>query len=182
MVNLVWYESLHVGNGGRTGPDDLGRLAKFGDDVLFHLHVEFIAVGQGFQGNLVENRGTWRDYLRKIPDVARVEIVSESHPDARVAVLHYTVVTRKGSRCLLQIQLETGRMHQIRVQSASRGLPILGDETYGSNDLFGPSADEPRGRWIALHASELGFQHPRSRENLRHIATLPACWPAGDDV
>jgi 23S rRNA pseudouridine1911/1915/1917 synthase len=133
-------------------------------------------------GNLVENRGTWRDHLRKIPDVARAEIVSESHPDARVAVLHYTVVTRKGSRCLLRIQLETGRMHQIRVQSASRGLPILGDETYGSNVSFGPAADEPRGRWIALHASELGFQHPRSRENLRHIATLPACWPAGDDT
>ncbi len=131
-------------------------------------------------GNLVENRGTWRDHLRKIPDVARAEIVSESHPDARVAVLHYTVATRKDSTCLLRIQLETGRMHQIRVQSASRGLPILGDETYGSNVSFGPVADEPRGRWIALHALELGFQHPRSREHLRHMAPLPACWPTCD--
>ncbi len=131
-------------------------------------------------GNLVETRGTWRDYVRKIPDVARAEIVSESHPDARDAVLHYTVATREHSRCLLRIQLETGRMHQIRVQAASRGLPILGDETYGSHVSFGPPTDAPRERWIALHASELGFQHPRSRENLRHMAPLPACWPTCD--
>ena len=133
-------------------------------------------------GNLVEDQGTWQDYLRKIPNVARAEVVTEGHPDARAAVLHYTVASRNHSTCLLQIQLETGRMHQIRVQAASRGLPIWGDEMYGSNVSFGPPSDEPRERWIALHASELGFQHPKSRENLRYIAPLPACWPTCVDT
>jgi 23S rRNA-/tRNA-specific pseudouridylate synthase len=78
---------------------------------------------------------------------------------------------------LLEITLETGRTHQIRVQCASRGYPLLGDEQYGSTVPFGPPSDDPRNRLIALHARTLKFRHPMTREPVEVIAPLPAYWP-----
>lgn len=129
-------------------------------------------------GHLVEDHGTWRDHIRKIPEVARAELVADNHPEARDAVLHYKVAARRETASLLRIELETGRMHQIRVQAAARDLPIWGDETYGSRVPFGFPTDDPRKRWIALHALDLSFRHPRSGGSSRHSAPLPDCWPA----
>ena len=130
-------------------------------------------------GHVTGAQGTWRDYLRKLPGIARGEVVASDHPEARLAVLRYVVRQHHASHCCLRVQLETGRMHQIRIQAASRGFPVLGDDTYGSDVSFGPAAETPRDRWIALHASELSFKHPRSGEVQRFVAPLPGCWPVG---
>jgi 23S rRNA pseudouridine1911/1915/1917 synthase len=67
-------------------------------------------------------------------------------------------------------------MHQIRVQAASRGHPIHGDVLYGSRQPFGPPADQPRDRIIALHARSLTFLHPIRYEPVTVTAPLPESW------
>jgi 23S rRNA pseudouridine1911/1915/1917 synthase len=67
-------------------------------------------------------------------------------------------------------------MHQIRLQAALRGHPVVGDELYGSTRTFGPSAVLPRDRIIALHARSLTFLHPLIYEPMTLTAPLPASW------
>ena len=122
--------------------------------------------------------GTWRDHLRKIPGRSFVEVVEAEHPDAKQATLHYEIRSLHDHFALLEIRLETGRTHQIRVQAASRNLPILGDDQYGSVLKFGPDfGDDPRDRAIALHARKLAFHHPMIDEAVEVIAPVPAYWP-----
>lgn len=129
------------------------------------------------EGELPEPRGTLRDFLRKVPGEARAEVVPEEHSEGRIAILHYQLLGRREERCWLAIELETGRTHQIRIQLASRGCPIWGDQQYGSQRSFGPQAADPRDRWIALHARRLALRHPMTREPLEFTAALPAGWP-----
>jgi RluA family pseudouridine synthase len=122
--------------------------------------------------------GRWVDFLRKVPGEARSEIVASDHSDAQYASLQYRVLRRVAGRSLLEIQLETGRTHQIRIQAGHRGWPILGDELYGSKQPFGPQTDDLRLRWIALWARELAFNDPRTHERIEILAPPPACWLA----
>ena len=78
----------------------------------------------------------------------------------------------------MEIELETGRTHQIRLQCGSRGLPIVGDSLYGSEVSFGPPTDDLRQRWIGLHARQLAFVHPISREPVDQVAPMPEFWSA----
>ncbi|MEM9660622.1 MAG: hypothetical protein AAF961_19830, partial [Planctomycetota bacterium] len=78
----------------------------------------------------------------------------------------------------LEIELETGRTHQIRVQAASRGHPVVGDSQYGSSATFGPDRLELRDRPIALHARRLGFRHPMTGDSVAVTAPLPHPWDA----
>jgi RluA family pseudouridine synthase len=128
------------------------------------------------EGQVVPEAGTWTDMIHKIPGRAESRIVDDSHPDGRSAVLHYRVLARCSERSLLEIQLETGRTHQIRVQAASRSHPVLGDVQYGATGSFGPQTEDPRQRWIALHARRLQLRHPMTRETIIQTAPLPAAW------
>lgn len=120
--------------------------------------------------------GTWEDYVRKIPDVAQGEIVPPDHPDARKAILHYRVLATANWGSWLEIELETGRMHQIRLQTSTRGHPVLGDAQYGSGFPFGPQYEDWRLRPIALHARMLSFRHPMTHEPAAVTAPLPTYW------
>ncbi len=127
--------------------------------------------------------GTWIDFVRKVPDEPRVEIVAADAPGAQQAVLHYRTLTPPAAVAnkpftWLEIELETGRMHQIRIQAASRGHPVLGDAIYGAATQFGPDPADPRERAIALHAQTLIFRHPETDELLTLTAPLPAAWEA----
>ena len=123
----------------------------------------------------------WRDWMRKLPDEAKSVVTSQEHPDAKEAILRCEVLERTnlpsiGDVSLLQIVLITGRTHQIRLQTSSRGFPILGDQIYGSEIAFGPQPSDLRKRWIALHAREIGFQHPIDQEAVSCICPLPEFW------
>ncbi len=120
--------------------------------------------------------GTWQDYVRKIYGRPQAEVVPAEHPDARLAVLHYRTVRSTASGTLLEIELETGRTHQIRLQAASRGHPVLGDFQYGSTVPFGPQHADERLRAIALHARSLGFCHPTSKQWIAVTAPAPEIW------
>ena len=130
------------------------------------------------EGDVAESSGTWRDTIRKVPGVARAEVVPTSHAEGRDAVLHFQKSFAAATWTLLQIQLETGRTHQIRVQCAQRGHPLLGDDQYGSTFAFGQPAVDPRARAIGLHARELRFRHPMSRDPVKVVAPLPSVWGA----
>ena len=80
--------------------------------------------------------------------------------------LRYRTLRHDDRSSLLEIQLETGRKHQIRAQLASRGFPILGDIKYGAKILFLCG--------IALHAWKLNFAHPITKERMTLIAPIPA--------
>lgn len=128
-------------------------------------------------GKVSPKAGEWQDYMRKIPDKPRAEIVSSNHADARLAILAYEVTCVDQDVSRLQIQLQTGRMHQIRLQCGSRGFPILGDAMYGSAVVFGGNVDHERERQIALHARSLKLVHPRTRELMQFEAAFPNSWP-----
>lgn len=86
--------------------------------------------------------------------------------DSKKAILHYKVLKKLKTYFLLEIELETGRHHQIRSQLSSIGCPIKGDLKYG----FDRSNDDAS---ISLHARKLQFIHPVSNENINVIAPLP---------
>lgn len=123
-----------------------------------------------------ESSGRWSDFMRKIPDEARSEIVNPDHPEAKDAILDFRVLSSAHNQSLLEIQLVTGRTHQIRLQCSQRGFPILGDALYGSKAAFGPQSTDLRKRWIALHARRLAFEHPISHQPVDQTAPLPDCW------
>jgi RluA family pseudouridine synthase len=128
------------------------------------------------EGEVAPDAGTWQDQILKVPNEARGEIVEPSDPAGRSAVLHYRVIERLAAATWLEIRLETGRYHQIRVQAASRGHPVIGDSQYGSTRPFGPQTQDPRARWIALHSRSLNFRHPMTRERTYISASLPSAW------
>jgi len=128
------------------------------------------------EGEVVPDAGTWEDWIRKVPDEAEAEVVAEGEPGAKRATLHYRVIRGLDRGTLLELAPETGRMHQLRVQSASRGHPIWGDGLYAQSREFGPPTDDPRGRVIALHARSLTIRHPFTGEELTFVAEPPGYW------
>ena len=128
------------------------------------------------EGTVEPSEGVWEDWLRKIPDEARAEEAEADAPGAKAAVLNYRVVQPFDGGTLVEFRPVTGRMHQIRVQAALRGHPLLGDALYGSTRNFGPPAELPRDRMIALHARSLTYLHPIRYEPMTLTAPLPATW------
>jgi 23S rRNA pseudouridine1911/1915/1917 synthase len=122
----------------------------------------------------------WIDYLRKIPEEARGEICPAESEGAKEAIMTVKPMQRAwlaGSDIcfrLCEVQLETGRMHQIRLQFASRGMPIVGDHLYGSQVAW--MDGEFRNAPIALHAKRLQFRHPQTAEPLSFEAPYPESW------
>ena len=134
-------------------------------------------------GHVPEDEGEWIDYMRKIPGRAEAELIPPIHPDAREAVLRFRVIGRLtfpdfGEVTHLEVELGTGRTHQIRLQSSSRGFPILGDAQYGSSVPFGEQFEDERLNAIALHSRKMSFDHPMTRQRVSLTAPLPAPWRA----
>jgi 23S rRNA pseudouridine1911/1915/1917 synthase len=112
--------------------------------------------------------GTYVDWLRKNDAAHQMEVVAKSVLGAQEARLSYLVLSRAKAGTLLEVRLETGRKHQIRVQLAHRGHPILGDRKYGAASKFD--------KGIALHARRLELTHPVRKTPLRLTAPLPDSW------
>jgi 23S rRNA pseudouridine1911/1915/1917 synthase len=130
------------------------------------------------EGDVRPEEGTWEDWLRKLPEEARTEQAEPGTPGAKESVLHYRRLGPCDGGTLLELRPVTGRMHQIRVQAALRGWPVRGDVLYGATLPFGPAAELPRDRIIALHARSLTFLHPIRFEPITVEAPLPEVWHA----
>ena len=122
--------------------------------------------------------GLLRDWLLKDAEAAHVTVVAEGTPQARLAELRYEVRESREGRSLVRVELLTGRMHQIRVQLASRGWPIVGDQQYGSTHVI-QSPEMPaewRGDVVLLHSERLELQHPVRYDPLCLQAPPPNFW------
>jgi 23S rRNA pseudouridine1911/1915/1917 synthase len=130
--------------------------------------------------------GTWRQWLQLSRDELRQHVLSETQlrdpgSEVREAITHYEVIAEyplaggKGFVTKLRLRLETGRKHQIRVQAAHAGLPLIGDRTYNpayrGQDHANPPIDFPR---QALHAEVLSLEHPEQPgKRMTWTAELP---------
>jgi 23S rRNA pseudouridine1911/1915/1917 synthase len=133
------------------------------------------------EGDVRPDEGTWTDYLHKRHGMAQAIVVPEGDPRGKLAVMRYRVLARiEGVGTWLEVELETGRTHQIRVQAASRNHAVIGDSQYGSTSPFGEQFDDERLRAIALHARQLGFNHPMTDEPVDITAPTPAAWATLD--
>jgi 23S rRNA pseudouridine1911/1915/1917 synthase len=128
------------------------------------------------EGDVMPEAGVWEDWVRKLPEESRVARAAEGEPGAKLAILGYRVLKKIEGGNLIELSPLTGRTHQLRVQAAWRGYPVLGDTIYGSKRDFGQAAAEPRDRVIALHARSLTITHPFGNQELTFVAPLPAYW------
>lgn len=116
-------------------------------------------------------------YLKKNEKKNKAIIFPKPTEGAKEAILTYRLVKSLDNYLLLEIDLETGRHHQIRAQLSKNGTPIKGDLKYGS-----PRSNPDGG--ISLHARKLEFIHPVTKENLAITAPLPkndALWKACEE-
>jgi 23S rRNA pseudouridine1911/1915/1917 synthase len=123
------------------------------------------------EGLVEPANGTWHDHLAKDDAAHRVRSVTKSAPGAQAATLNYHVRGSSADRQMtwLQVELLTGRKHQIRVQCSSRGYAIIGDQKYDATTRLAPET-------IALHSRTLSFEHPTRGERLTFTAPLPGSW------
>lgn len=116
---------------------------------------------QTIRSNLVPDRGDGRRGSTTLPNVGKE------------AVTHVEVEERLPGYTLLSCRLETGRTHQIRIHLSEAGHPVCGDKVYvkrPDGTVFNDVSGSPR---LALHATELGFEHPASGEHLHWTMPLP---------
>lgn len=85
------------------------------------------------------------------------------------AITHFKVLKRYGKATLIELRLETGRTHQIRVHMNYIGHPVVNDPVYGNRKLFDDTGQ-------CLHAKELGFVHPTTGEYMQFDSELPECF------
>jgi 23S rRNA pseudouridine1911/1915/1917 synthase len=126
------------------------------------------------EGDCQVDAGEWLDWLVKDERTNVVSAVSSASVGAQRAHVAFRVLRRNRRSMLIELQPTTGRGHQLRVQLASRGLPIIGDRKYGASTRLIALDGQPR---IGLHASSLRFKHPTRAEHLTIEAPLPADWP-----
>jgi 23S rRNA pseudouridine1911/1915/1917 synthase len=114
-----------------------------------------------------KDKDTLIHYLKKNPKNNKSTAFDTEKPDTKKAILHYKLIASSETYHLLEINLETGRHHQIRAQLAKIGSPIKGDLKYGfsrSNKNAG----------ISLHARQIAFIHPIKKETVSVIAPTPS--------
>jgi 23S rRNA pseudouridine1911/1915/1917 synthase len=120
------------------------------------------------EGAPAEAAATVEHYLRKDERHRKVHVTHANAADAQLARLSYRTLRIVNQYALLEIALETGRKHQIRVQLAKLGHPIVGDRKYGS--------DLPFASGIALHARRLVIEHPVLKQPMEFVAPVPPAW------
>lgn len=118
--------------------------------------------------NGIEQRaGTLIHYHQKNEKQRKARLFDKEVAHTKKCILHYKVVDSSTQYHLLEIQLETGRFHQIRAQLAKVGSPIKGDIKYGYE------RPNENSRSIHLHAQKIEFMHPTKNEKIEIIAVLP---------
>jgi 23S rRNA pseudouridine1911/1915/1917 synthase len=113
-----------------------------------------------------EPEGTLEHFLIRNEKQNKAYAYDTHKSSAKLARLHYKTIAQSDNYTLLEIQLETGRHHQIRCQLAKIGCPIKGDLKYGA------ARSNPDGG-ISLHARSLEFEHPVTHQPIKIVAPIP---------
>ncbi len=144
------------------------------------VHRRYIAL---VWGDVAENEGTIVAHIGRNP---RHRKMMEAFPDGdtgKEAITHYKVLERFNYVTLVELRLETGRTHQIRVHMKLIGHPLFNDSTYGGDRIIKGTVFTKYKQFIdncfkilprhALHAKELGFKHPETKEWMQFDSDLP---------
>jgi 23S rRNA pseudouridine1911/1915/1917 synthase len=190
LVNALLHHVKDLGGvGGELRPGIVHRLDRdtTGAMVIAKDDAAQAALVAAWKSGRVE-----KEYLAVVhglprPTAATIETLFGRHPSDRKrfsskvqsgkrALTHYRTLSSYPGAALLEVRIETGRTHQIRVHLSDRGNPVVGDPTYGGRR----TTADPRTQAIlrsfarpALHARRLGFAHPVSGETLRFEAPIP---------
>ena len=157
-------DSLHRQNKKVTPLDFSGHLPFAATDVAALVFATLSLIYQALVcGKPVDNVGKYVDYLLKDGKTNTSRIVDKSVAGAKRAELEYQILEKKEQedgtvRSLVEIHLHTGRHHQIRVQFAAHGTPLMGDTKYGAPAAA--SVGRARREPLALCAVRLSFLHP----------------------
>lgn len=147
---------------------------------------EYRAVVQPHDTPRIESEPVeWRDFIEKVPDEARARLAAADAPLGREAVTRARLLmvmpaTTGEPRLVLRLEPLTGRMHQLRLQAATRGMPIVGDTLYDAaadTSWAGPADDSVREPPIALHAERIRYVDPDAGGEVVAEAPLPGYWP-----
>lgn len=118
------------------------------------------------EGSPDKEEGTLIHYLKKNEKQNKSYASLNESPGTKKAILRYKLLLKSDRYSLLEVELETGRHHQIRVQLASIGSIIKGDLKYGAKR-------SNRDGSISLHARSITFSHPTSKESITVVAPVP---------
>ncbi len=121
-------------------------------------------------GDMNKKQDNLLDYLYKNKKTNMVSVVSKNTKEAKDARLSYETLDSKNNLSLVQIDLQTGRPHQIRVQFASRKHPLYGDQRYGAHI-------NKVGQQIALWSYKIEIQHPTTKEHMEFVCDVPKDYP-----
>jgi 23S rRNA pseudouridine1911/1915/1917 synthase len=120
------------------------------------------------------DEGEWADAIEKDARFNRSMVMRDGTQAGKEARVGFRVLKRWKRFAKVELRPATGRSHQLRVQLATRGFPIVGDAKYGAKTRLLALDGRPR---IGLHARELTFTHPTRREAISVEAPLPKDWP-----
>ncbi|MFL2762403.1 MAG: RluA family pseudouridine synthase [Gammaproteobacteria bacterium] len=143
--------------------------------------------------NQISNRTVSRIYdafvVGNLKKSGKIDLAIGRHPNnrqkqavqsnGREAITHYSLKENFGNYSHLELKLETGRTHQIRVHLSHTGFPIIGDPLYGRKRRFAKSTNSELREIIelfprqALHASKLSFKHPSTKKPVNFVSELP---------
>ena len=121
-------------------------------------------------GNMKKEEDTLKDYLYKNKKTNMVSVVNKNYKEAKDAELSYRTLGKKDGFSLVEIDLKTGRPHQIRVQFSSRKHPLFGDQRYGQDV-------NKKGDQISLWSYKLEIVHPTTKEKMEFICEPPNKYP-----
>jgi len=171
IVHRIDKDTTGVIVAAKNDRSHVGLARQFKEHTIKRVYVAFV------YGSPALDKGTIEAAIGRHP-VDRKRMSGAARSGKR-AVTHWKVTGRYGAVTVLELRLETGRTHQIRVHLSEAGFPLLGDPVYGSSGRISQLRDTELGAMIrrlgrqALHARTLGFIHPVTGEYLEFSSPLP---------
>lgn len=183
LVNALMYHSKELSNvNGEFRPGIVHRIDAFTTGLLV---VAKNNKAHELLAKQLEEKTTYRKYVALVWGVIPADTGTIDAPigrdasdrkkmavtdkNAKEAITHFRVLKRFKEATLLELKLETGRTHQIRVHMNYIGYPIVNDPVYGRRKKFDETGQ-------CLHAKELGFIHPTTKQYMEFTSELPKCF------
>ncbi|MBE6138356.1 MAG: RluA family pseudouridine synthase [Firmicutes bacterium] len=183
LVNGLMYHSKNLSDiNGEFRPGIVHRIDAYTTGLLV---VAKNNQAHEFLAQQLENKTTHRKYIALVwgainnqtgtidapigRDEADRKKMAVTANNSKNAVTHFKVLERFNNATLIEVKLETGRTHQIRVHMNYIGHPVVNDPVYGNKKLIDESGQ-------CLHAKELGFVHPKTKEYVEFNSELPECF------
>ncbi len=158
------------------------EFAMFSLAKQFHDHTIHRRYHAIIWGEMEEDEGTIENYLGRHPRFRKKMAVQEDG-EGKLAITHWKVLERLYYISYMELHLETGRTHQIRVHMSHLGHPLFNDERYGGNRIMKGTVFSKYKQFVencfeilprqALHAKEIGFVHPRTGQHMKFDSELP---------